>query len=67
MRCMQAFQLQPTLHIIPDKEIISRHLAADDVKPLIIRAADNKHVLPVRHAEAGQSCEFSHGCRRPYG
>lgn len=41
MRCMQAFQLQPTLHIIPDKEIISRHLAADDVKPLIIRAADN--------------------------
>ena len=37
----KAFQLQPTLHIIPDKEIISRHLAADDVKPLIIRAADN--------------------------
>lgn len=41
MQCMQAVQLQPTLHIIPDKEIISRHLAADDVKPLIIRAADN--------------------------
>lgn len=38
---MQVFQLQPTLHIIPNKEIISRHLAADDVKPLIIRAADN--------------------------
>ena len=38
---MQVVQLQPTLHIIPNKEIISRHLAADDVKPLIIRAADN--------------------------
>lgn len=41
MQCMQAFQLQPTLHIIPDKEIIPRHLAANDVKSLIVGTADH--------------------------
>ena len=41
MRCMQAFQLQPTLHIITDEEIIARHLTSYDVEPFVIRTTDD--------------------------
>lgn len=37
----KAFQLQPTLHIIPDKEIIARHLTSYDVEPFVIRTTDD--------------------------
>ena len=33
--------LQLPLHIIPDKEIIPRHLAADDVKALVVGTTDD--------------------------
>ena len=37
----KAFQLQPSLHIIPNKEIISRHLAADDIHAFVVGTSDN--------------------------